>query len=126
MPGMIVVPVGKEYCAVPFHLNSVYTSSWSNTPVFQADERVVNFFEGGTGTTVFLRLVIDDILVAGGIVHDERAGEPGKMGGEFVADPCPPRSLPVPPLSRAPGGTAEIQAFFHQSIPPYGFSSLLF
>ena len=26
--GMIVVPVGKEYC-VPFHLNSVYTSSWS-------------------------------------------------------------------------------------------------
>ena len=53
---------------------------------FQADERVVNF-EGGTGGQPFLllRLVIDDILVAGGIVHDERAGEPGKMGGEFVA-----------------------------------------
>ena len=54
------------------------------------------------GDNRFLRLVIDDILVAGGIVHDERAGEPGKMGGEFVADTFYIRraQLPVPPLSR--------------------------
>ena len=80
---------------------------------FQADERVVNF-EGGTGGQPFfaLRLVIDDILVAGGIVHDERAGEPGKMGGEFVADTYVRRAPPGTAIGRAPGGTAEIQAFF--------------
>ena len=61
-----------------------------------------------------LRLVMNDILVAGGIVHDERAGEPGKMGGEFVADRLSSALAPgtAVPLSSTPGGTAEIQAFF--------------
>ena len=85
MPGMIMVPVGKSVLRpVPFEQRVyIFLVQYAG---FQADERVVNF-EGGTGQPFFaLRLVIDDILVAGGIIHDERAGEPGKMGGEFVAD----------------------------------------
>ena len=119
--GMIVVPVGERVLRpVPFEQRVyIFLVQYAG---FRADERVVNF-EGGTGGQLFfaLRLVIDDILVAGGIVHDERAGEPGKMGGEFVADTYVRRvKLPVPPLSRAPEAQ-KYKHFFSSEHSPYSF-----